>query len=573
MVFHSPSWVPSMPIDPPDSISIAEFMSNDCYGRYPIAKTRNPFTCGLTGNTFTALEVVEREHCLARAISKRLNFNYESSEWERVVAIFSLNTIDYAPVTHAVHRLSGIITPVNPAASALVLEHQLRSSRATAIFTCSILAKTALQAARAVGIATERIFILPMADNIQDFQFTTIEDLVREGKILPEPDVKKWPRGQGARQVAYLCFSSGTSGLPKAVMVSHYNVIANIIQLSTYESFYRNQQGISSQSVLGLLPFSHAYGLVVMAHVAPYRGDEVIVLPKYKLETLLTTVQRFKIEQINIAPPIIVQMVSNYDKCKLYDLSCIRYIYTGGAPLASETMEALSVQYPKWHIGQIYGLSNSVCITSTSEADMVPGSTGSLLPGIRAKIVDIQGNEITNYDTPGELLVQGPAVTLGYLHNEAATANTFIWDHQGRWIRTGDEAVFRLSLNGYEHLFIIDRIKELIKGMQVAPAELEAHLLTHPYVSDCAVIQVPHQNSGEVPKAFAVKSQEANGKAEIDLVNAICKDVQKHKAHYKWLAGGVEFIEVIPKSATGKILRRVLREKEKKSRKAKEPNL
>jgi acyl-CoA synthetase (AMP-forming)/AMP-acid ligase II len=141
-------------------------------------------------------------------------------------------------------------------------------------------------------------------------------------------------------------------------MISHYNVIANIIQLSTYESFYRNQQGIHSQSVLGLLPFSHAYGLVVMAHVAPYRGDEVIVLPKYKLETLLTAVQRFKIEQINIAPPILVQMVSNYDKCKLYDLSCIRYIYTGGAPLASETMEALSVQYPKWHIGQIYGMNN-----------------------------------------------------------------------------------------------------------------------------------------------------------------------------------------------------------------------
>lgn len=141
-------------------------------------------------------------------------------------------------------------------------------------------------------------------------------------------------------------------------MISHYNIIANIIQLNTYESFYRNQQGIDSQLLLGLLPFSHAYGLVVMAHIAPYRGDEVIVLPKYKLETLLTTVQRFKIEQINIAPPVIVQMVSNYDKCKLYDLTSIRYVYTGGAPLASETMEALSVQYPKWHIGQIYGMGN-----------------------------------------------------------------------------------------------------------------------------------------------------------------------------------------------------------------------
>ncbi|KAL6885691.1 hypothetical protein GGI43DRAFT_432423 [Trichoderma evansii] len=574
MVFHSPSWVPSMPIDPPDSISIAEFMSDDSYGRYPMATTRNPFTCGLTGKTFTALEVVERELYLARAISKRLNLDYDSSEWERVMAIFSLNTIDYAPVTHAIHRLSGIVTPVNPAASALELEYQLRSSHAIALFTCNALAKTALQAAKAVGIAIDRIFILPMADDRQDSELATIEDLVLEGRTLSDLGVKKWSRGQGARQVAYLCFSSGTSGLPKAVMVSHYNIIANIIQLSTYESSYRKQQGIDSQTLLGLLPFSHAYGLVVMAHVAPYRGDEVIVLPKYKLETLLTTVQRFKIEQINIAPPILVQMVSNYDKCKLYDLSSIRFIYTGGAPLASETMESLSAQYPKWHIGQIYGMTETaVCVTSTSETDMVPGSAGSLLPGIKAKIVDIHGKEVTNYDTPGELLVQGPAVTLGYQHNDAATADTFIWDHQGRWIRTGDEAVVRLSPNGYEHLFIIDRIKELIKGLQVAPAELEAHLLTHPYVSDCAVIQVPDTHSGEVPKAFVVKSQEANQKADTEVAKAIREDVKNHKAHYKWLAGGVEFIEVIPKSPTGKILRRVLRDKEKKSRKAVEPNL
>ncbi|RFU75935.1 amp-binding enzyme [Trichoderma arundinaceum] len=363
-----------------------------------------------------------------------------------------------------------------------------------------------------------------MANDIQAPSFITTENLIDEGKALPEPIIKKWPEGQGMRQVAYLSFSSGTSGLPKAVMITHYNVIANIIQLSTYESFYRKKQNIQSQTLLGLLPFSHAYGLVVMAHVAPYRGDEVIVLPKYKLETLLAAVQQFSIEQINIAPPILVQMVSNYDKCKQYNLSSIRFIYTGGAPLASETMKSLSTQYPKWHIGQIYGMTETaVCVTSTSESDMVPGSAGSLIPGVRAKIIDNQGNEVTTYDTPGELLVQGPAL--------------------------------------------------YAKGMQVAPAELEAHLLTHPFVSDCAVIQVSHEHCGEVPKAFVVMSREAGQKPENEVEKAICEDVKKNKAHYKWLVGGVEFTEAIPKSPTGKILRRVLREKEKKSRKAKEPNL
>lgn len=138
-------------------------------------------------------------------------------------------------------------------------------------------------------------------------------------------------------------------------MVSHYNIIANIIQLTTYESFYRKQQGIDSQALLGLLPFSHAYGLIVMAHVAPYRGDEVIVLPSFKLDTLLMAVQQFRIEQINIAPPILVNMITNHKRCKEFNLSSIRFVYTGGAPLARETINALSALYPKWHIGQVYG--------------------------------------------------------------------------------------------------------------------------------------------------------------------------------------------------------------------------
>jgi acyl-CoA synthetase (AMP-forming)/AMP-acid ligase II len=142
-------------------------------------------------------------------------------------------------------------------------------------------------------------------------------------------------------------------------MITHYNIIANIIQLTTYESFYRRRHGIDSQALLGLLPFSHAYGLVVMAHVAPYRGDEVIVLPKYKIETLLETVEKFRIEQINIAPPILVHMVSNLDLCQKYDLTSIRFIYTGGAPLTGEIMDALSEHYPNWHIGQIYGNETS----------------------------------------------------------------------------------------------------------------------------------------------------------------------------------------------------------------------
>jgi acyl-CoA synthetase (AMP-forming)/AMP-acid ligase II len=205
-------------------------------------------------------------------------------------------------------------------------------------------------------------------------------------------------------------------------------------------------------------------------------------------------------------------------------------------------------------------------ITSTDELDIDIGSSGSLIPGTRAKIVSSDGREITAYDTPGEMLVQGPSVVLGYLHNERANAETFVWDKDGRWLRTGDEVVVRKSAQGNEHWFVVDRIKELIKvkGHQVAPAELEAHLLTHPAVHDCAVIPVHDPRAGEVPKAYVVRAlSTTTGVSDETTARAIEKYVQDHKAHHKWLRGGVEFIDVIPKSASGKILRKDLKERER----------
>lgn len=185
------------------------------------------------------------------------------------------------------------------------------------------------------------------------------------------------------------------------------------------------------------------------------------------------------------------------------------------------------------------------------------------------RLVSAEGNEITDYDQPGELLVKSPAVVLGYLNNDKANRETFVWDGQGsRWMRTGDEAVIRKAPSGTEHVFIVDRIKELIKvkGLQVAPAELEAHLLTSPLVADCAVIPVPDDQAGEVPKAFVVKSPNVGNKSDWLLKKEIQKHVEQHKSRHKWLKGGVEFIDAVPKSPSGKILRRLLRDKERENR-------
>ncbi|KAI8648249.1 hypothetical protein NCS57_01493000 [Fusarium keratoplasticum] len=478
----------------------------------------------------------------------------------------------WVPQLPFVHRLSGIVTPASAAYSVSELEHQLRSSGANALITCIPLLDVALAAAKSVGILHDRIFILSVPGSDKKAPFKTIDDLVEEGRNLPELQPLNWAPGQGARQVAFLSFSSGTSGLPKAVKISHLNVISNIIQISQYNSVGRHASGVSTLVSLGLLPFSHIYGLVVVAHCGLFSGDEVIVLPSFEPQSFLSAIERFRIEVMSVVPPILIQLLNKLDDCAKYDLSSIRIVYTGAAPLASETAEDVLKAFPKWRICQAYGLTETATgVTATSELDISFGSSGSLLPSVRAKIVDAAGKEITEHGTPGELLVQSPSVALGYLNNEQATAETFVFHSDGRWMKTGDEALVRKSAEGNEHFVIIDRIKELIKvkGHQVAPAELEAHLLAHPFVSDCAVIQVPNDRAGEAPKAFIVKALETSGKQDDEVVASINKHVEEHKAKYKWLKGGIEFIEVIPKSPSGKILRRLLRDEEKKARKAK----
>ncbi|CAI4210832.1 unnamed protein product [Parascedosporium putredinis] len=535
MVFFPPSWVPQLPAIP-DSITLEQFMSDERYGRKPLNASVNPYTCGLTGKTYTAQEAKQRTTFLSRAIAKHLGISpNEDTPWDKVVAVYAVNTIDYVPVSHAVHRLSGIVTPASAAYSAAELEHQLKSSGARALFTCAPLLENALKAADAAGLARDKIFILEVAGAKVD-GFVTADDLVREGQKLPELEPLKWNKGQGARQPAYLCYSSGTSGLPKAVMISHVNVIANVLQVSTYESVARKKSKVDTQVTLGLLPFSHIYALVVVCHVGTYRE------------------MALSFSQTNVhCAPIIIALLRNQALISKYDVSSLRVLYSGAAPLGSETIDEVLKIWPHWRICQGYA-----------------GTSGSLVPGAAAKLIDFEGNEVTKYDTPGELYIQSPSVVLGYLNNEKANSETFVHHEDGRWIRTGDEVVMRLAPSGNEHLVIVDRIKELIKvkGHQVAPAELEAHLLTSPLVSDCAVIQVPDERAGEVPKAFVVKGSGAQGQSDEELAKNIAKYVEEHKARHKWLKGGVEFIDVIPKSPSGKILRRMLRDKEKEARRA-----
>lgn len=249
-------------------------------------------------------------------------------------------------------------------------------------------------------------------------------------------------------------------------MISHRNVIANTLQICTYDKPARDSMGKGYQDVaLGLLPQSHIYCLICVCHCSTYRGDQVVILPKFEIQHYLSAIATYKINTLYIVPPIIIAMTKNKTTLDKFDLSSVRTIFTGAAPLGAEVADLLQKQHPDWVIRQGYGLTETCTVVcSTSPADVWFGSSGSIISGIECRLVTIEGNEITGYDQPGELLVKSPSVVLGYLKNEQATKETFVEDGQvGRWMRTGDEAVVKKSPNGHEHIWIVDRIKELIK--------------------------------------------------------------------------------------------------------------
>ncbi|KAL5349668.1 hypothetical protein ACLOAV_004698 [Pseudogymnoascus australis] len=518
MVFTPPASSPAM-TDIPDTVSLPDFLLDNKYRSVPHEQAKNPFTCGLSGKTYTSLEWKDRTGWLARALHQELGFQVnQGTEWEKVIGIYTLNTIDTLAVSFAVHYLNGVASPANAAYSASELAYQLKSAGAKAIFTCIPLLENALQAAKTAGIPEKHVYILDMPDVFtggKKVPFKTVGDLVEQGKRLPAIEPLRWTKGQGERQTAFLCYSSGTSGLPKGVMISHRNCITNVIQMTLHEQVGRAGKGPKGgprQDVsLGLLPFSHIYGLVVICLAGLFRGDETIVLPKFELATFLQAIQEYKISVLYIVPPIVIGLINAHQTASRYDLTSVESIFTGAAPLGESTAGDLAKLHPTWRIRQGYGMTETCTVVcSTTEEDVWFGSSGPLLPGFTVKIVRPDGSEVTAHNEEGELLVQSHSVVLGYLNNPAANAETFLpdTDGKGRWIRTGDVAIVSVAPSGNEHITITERIKELIKvnGHQVAPAELEALLLSHPSVADAAVIPVPSDRAGEVPRAYVVKS-------------------------------------------------------------------
>ncbi|EIW53371.1 amp dependent CoA ligase [Trametes versicolor FP-101664 SS1] len=555
------------PLPPiPDDLTIPQFLLDSHHPARPVLKKPQPWLIEeATGREVGSDELRARTFGLANALKLRWNINEDD-----VVCIFGQNHIDYPVAIWAVHRLGAVVTGANPAYTADELLYQLTATKARVLIAHPGSLSVALEAARGAGIPTERVVVF---DAIPGASNTTVHELIAEGLDHTQQFFeRKLQPGEGKRKLAFLSFSSGTTGRPKAVMIPHYAVLANVIQLAHWTKAKDESRPLDLQRHkpgsrnLAVLPFYHIYGLVVVLHFNCFIGTTLVVVQKFNFEQFLDSIQRYRITNLCLVPPMIVLLCKHPAVAK-YDLSSLRMLMSGAAPLTAELMTQLMARLPNCWIGQAYGMTETCTAVTFPQVDQPTGTLGSggfLLPGCTARVVKPDGS-LAALGEAGELVVTSPSVAIGYMNNAQATAETF----KDGWVSTGDEVYF----NERKEIFVVDRIKELIKvrGYQVPPAELEGHLLGHPDVGDVCVVGIPDEYSGELPLAFIVPSADAQARMDAgprgqdDVRKAILKHVADHKTSYKHLVG-LEFIDVIPKNPSGKLLRRFLRDRAKELR-------
>jgi acyl-CoA synthetase (AMP-forming)/AMP-acid ligase II len=447
-----------------------------------------------------------------------------------VFAIYSPNIPEYTVAFHAVSLLGGVVTTINPLYTAAELGHQLEDAGARFLVTVGPCLEKARAAAGKAGV--REVFVFGEAAGASPFA-----SLMTSAGDPPAVDID--PR----RDVVVLPYSSGTTGLPKGVMLTHYNLVANVLQ-----SAHVLDVGPEDR-VLGVLPFFHIYGMVVIMNLGLHVGATVVTMPRFELEPCLEILQRYRITYANVVPPIVLALAKQ-PVVDRYDLRSLRILFSGAAPLAQNIATAASARLG-CSVVQGYGLTETSPVTHATRvgSDRIRG-IGPPLPNTEAMVMDLATGAERGPNQEGEICIRGPQVMKGYLNRPEATAAMI--DAEG-WLHTGDV--------GYADeegcFFVVDRVKELIKykGMQVAPAELEAVLLSHPAVADAAVVPLPHEEAGQVPKGYVVLRSQATPEQ-------IMGYVAERVAPYKKLRC-LEIIAQIPKSLSGKILRRQLMERDR----------
>ncbi|MDH4277505.1 MAG: AMP-binding protein [Acidimicrobiia bacterium] len=477
---------------------------------------------GPSGRTYSFAQLSDHIHRLAGGLTAA-GFGAGST-----VGIMAPNIPEYAIVFHAVAVAGGTVTTINPTYGVEEVAFQLNDAGAQLLVTIADFVDTAKAAAE--GTSVTRIAVIGDSDAEG---VTPLAELYGDAIEQVPVDIHE--------QVVVLPYSSGTTGLPKGVMLTHYNLVANLAQSRPVLDYGDNEMA------LAVLPFFHIYGMQVLMNGLLAEGVGVVTMPRFDMEQALGLIEKHKVTQFFAVPPIVLGL-AKHPAVDNYDLTSLRKIFCGAAPLGAELGEEAAERIG-CAVVQGYGMTELSPIShATAGNNAKSGSSGITVPNTECRLVDENGDD-QGVGGRGELWVRGPQVMMGYLNNPEATAATI--DDDG-WLHTGDVAV--IDADG--HTYIVDRVKELIKykGFQVPPAELEALVVTHPAVADVAVIGVPDDEAGELPRAYVVLKPGMEATAE-DLQAFVAE----HVATYKQIRQ-VVFTDDIPKSASGKILRRFLRD-------------
>jgi acyl-CoA synthetase (AMP-forming)/AMP-acid ligase II len=461
-----------------------------------------------------------------------------------VVAVFCPNTPWFPVVFHGIAAAGCVMSPINSLYTPDEIAFQLKDSGAKLLITISLFLDRAQAAVEKSPVG--EIVVLDGAEG-----HANLFDLLAAEAPSVQVDIDP------ATDLVTLPYSSGTTGLPKGVMLTHRNLVANVSQCRPLINLGEDER------IIAVLPFFHIYGLTVLMNQGLAWGGAVVTLPRFDLEDFLRTIQDHKITRAFVAPPILLAM-AKHPLVDQYDLSSLTSILSGAAPLDEQLALSAQDRLRKGAdsgvtVAQGYGMTELSPVSHTTPdpgceppgvaGDVPKGSVGYAIPNTECRLIDPDTGQDAADGERGELWIRGPQVMKGYLNNEEATRNTV--DEEG-WLHTGDVAIVDAS----GRYTVVDRVKELIKykGYQVAPAELEAVLIGHSEIADAAVIGVPDKESGEeLPKAFCVRAPGSEISEEA-VMQYMAEKVAPHKK-----VRFVEFIDAVPKSAAGKILRKDLK--------------
>ncbi|KAF9816914.1 hypothetical protein IEO21_03788 [Rhodonia placenta] len=512
---------------------------------------------GISGKTVLRSEFVERVRDGAAALSAPESsggFGINAPDGE-IVGIFSHNALDYVTLVHSLLYIATPFALLSAHSTAFELTHGLRTADVTRLFVQPRLLQTALQAAKEVGLPEDRIYILGGSPPGRKSFGEAIDD-VRARKI-PRIPVRPAKRDT----LAYLVFSSGTTGLPKAVMISHGNINFTLAQTAIMAMVDPRPE--TTPVALAFLPMYHTYGL----HMFCFRGFlaplTTVIVPKWNIDLILKVIREYRINILYLIPSAVHQLVQNKN-LRQEIFSSVTTIVSGAAYLPPELVDEFRhtlgqpIEYSEgFGMSELTISATRVPTVSLFDGRIphVPGSVGILLPGMEGRIVRDDGSDAPVGES-GELWLRGGNVALGYWKNEAATRATFVEDG---WLKTGDH--FRVDELG--RLFALqDTLK--VSGAQVSPTEIESVLTAHPHklVVDACVGGVSGGRTSDerVPRAWVVLSDEGRKRGVAQALQELETWARKNLSSYKWLRGGIEAIHEIPKSPTGKVLRRKLQD-------------